>query len=270
MKYELVHTDWSGGRLHGLLSHPESRPSVGLAVHVHGTWGNFYGNDVVAEMGRAYNAHGYSFLAANFSGHDETAIHESFDDFPESLNSWLETTFTGGRLILQGHSLGALKILYLAATNRLGSTPLHGVLLLSVFDSVGFYRRESAPDAPLEQYLSELRDAEGDRAIVPESVFPHWQISAATLSSAVTAGGDWDQFPTRDGGIGLVGQLGVPTAVLLGSADFASVPGPERVHSLVQSANGVTSSLIAGAPHNFAGKEQEAGEFVSRWLAEIG
>ena len=270
MSYELVLADWAGGRLHGLLSHPSASERVGLAIHVHGTWGNFYGNDVVAELGRVYNEHGYSFLAANFSGHDENSIYEEFETFPASLVAWLDAVPVQGRLILQGHSLGALKILYLASSGRLKSIDPHAIFMLSVFDSVGFYERETRVNETLHAYLKTLVESAGDRVIVPETAFPHWQISASTLRAATTERGSWDQFPSRLGAVGALEALSVPTAVLIGSEDFASVPDPYAVSDLLGSMRHLRSALIDGAPHNFAGKEAEAARFLTEWLSAVG
>lgn len=271
MAYELVHTDVEGGRLHGLLSHPKRRRRRGLAIHVHGTWGNFYGNDVVAEIGRVYNERGYSFLAANFTGHDETAVFEEFETFPASLRSWISTVGVSGRLILQGHSLGALKLLYMHTTGVLKTLDPFAICFLSPFDSVAFYEREaSVVDGNVHAYAQRLVDTGGPRTLVPESVFSHWQISAATLLAATTVAGSWDQFQSRNGLTGAVGAICKRTAVLIGSSDFASFPDPPTAFRLLQSLPEVRSIMIEGAPHNFAGTEPEVCRFVARWLAEMG
>jgi pimeloyl-ACP methyl ester carboxylesterase len=156
------------------------------------------------------------------------------------------------------------------ATGELRRVDPFAIVILSPFDSVGFYEREVSLPGSLQDYLDEMLRAEGESAIVPPSVFPHWQVSAATLRAATTVAGPWDQFRSRDGRTDTVGSLGVPTAVVLGGSDFASVPDPAVVYELLRGDPSVRTALVEGAPHNFAGVEPQVARLLADWLKEIG
>lgn len=263
-KYELVTVEHDGGNLHGIVTGSGDK----LAIHVHGTWGNFYGNHFVGELAQTYVDRGYRYAALNFPGHDETAISERFEQFPPALSAWLNRLNAPDQFLLQGHSLGALKALYAMRTANHIAERVAALVLLAPFDVVEFYVRESGVDA------NELRDAatnlvqiDGPEARVPKYMSPYWDLSAQTLLDATTRGGDWDQFPSALGRVGSLGDSLPPVFFAIGSEDFAAVPTVAEVFSLGSSAPSVTGShLSAGAPHNFAGGEAGLVAKVADWL----
>lgn len=258
--WSLVDATSAGVRLHGLAMVP-TEPSS-LVIHVHGTWGNFYANSFVSAFADAYHEQGIAFAAVNFPGHDETAMNERLENFAPALDAWIEKLAVSRStpVVIQGHSLGALKCLSLVGSDGYHDQ-VRGLVALSPFDCVGFYSRESN--------LAELASLESDSEIVPESIFPHWLLRKSTLVELSTDGGDWDVFRSRRPESGVMrAAIPVPSLLVMGGSDFASVPSPR---ASFDSAREFFSSaeFIDDAPHGFDGFEVEAARVVSEWVRGI-
>jgi pimeloyl-ACP methyl ester carboxylesterase len=256
----------NGRDLHGITT----AGSDSLAIHVHGTWGNFYGNPFINATADLYNRLGYAFLSANFPGHDETAVSENFDDFTPALDAWVDTMDTNASIILQGHSLGALKILrYMRDTRARTVDRIQAIVLLAPFDVVAFYSGGKLETLP-EKRAATLRaiSEQGEAALVPASVFDTWQLSARTFLQLTESGGVADQFPSRVG-LAKVGHgIRCPILVAIGSEDFAAYPDATSVIEMLQGGNSVVATLIDGAPHNMAGRVPELCSAIERRLGE--
>lgn len=240
-----------------------------LAIHVHGTWGNFYENPFALGIAPSYLSAGYRYASINTPGHDGGSIDEDFDESIQAVGDWVDALKRPGdsRLILQGHSLGALKLMRLASTGKAASLSTSGLVLFSPFDLVAFYagvgdaieRKRSAAGAQ-----AELR---GESVILDTAIFDLWPIGVGTFLRATEVGGPWDIFPTRDGSVGELGSIGIPTLVVLGSADFAATG--DVADLLSDHAPSVDVQVIDGAPHNFAGYENELYSVVESFLQRL-
>ncbi|GIE78087.1 hypothetical protein Aph02nite_40370 [Actinoplanes philippinensis] len=260
VQFELVQLATSTGSLHGLVHHVEQ--PRGLALHIHGTWGNFYGNPFINPLASAYAELGYSFATVNVPGHDETAANERMDDFPPALAEWARLLNPQGPLILQGHSLGAIKIAYAHQQKKL-PPEVRAFVLLAPFDVVQFYSGPVGGVAGLNELIHDLADDDN----VPRSVFDMWPITVGTIRSATTQSGAWDQFPTRDDSAGsFVAENSLPMLVLVGGDDFAASPSPEAVINSFSASPAVTARVVPGAPHNFAGAEDAVVRHLKNWL----
>ena len=263
-KYDLVTARHGGRLLHGLLHRKPDHQ--GLVLHVHGTWGNFYGDPFVPWFAEVYDAAGLSFASVNFPGHDETAIDEKAQDSADAFPIWLDVLRRGQEpLVLQGHSLGAIKIAYLASARGLPPGTV-GLVLLAPFDSVAFNSRSTGGD--LTSLHSSLRTLIGSgQTLVPKNVFAYWPVSPQTLIELTTPGGPWDQFPTRNGEAGsALKSLQVPTLAIFGTEDFAVTPDPQAVVDIASSVPSVVGALVDRAPHSFAGQEPALMKIIAEWI----
>src|SRR4051794_29844677 len=113
--------------LQGLLYEPEG-PARAAVLHVHGMAGNFYENRFLDVFADVYTRAGLALLTVNPRGHDTIAdfplagggsrrvgsAYERFADCALDLEAWAtvlrERGF--GRIIVQGHSLGASKVVH--------------------------------------------------------------------------------------------------------------------------------------------------------------
>lgn len=262
-KWELASVDHEGSVLHGLIARSEG--AKGLLIHVHGTWGNFYGNAFISAVARRALLAGWSFATVNVPGHDETAMDESIAQFEPSIRAWLTHLNPEGLpVVLQGHSLGALKILdLLSRPESLEDLGVEATFLLSAFDCVGFYEREANLELAQELGL-------GVTSIVPDDVFPYWLLRWGALQRLSENGGEWDLFRSRlQGSAALLARdtLPVPAFFVIGSEDFAAVPSVESVVTAVrESAVFQSAVVVQGAPHGFNEREEDVASVVASWL----
>jgi len=268
LRFELLRLPRREEPLHGLLNAAsESRATV---IHIHGTWGNFYGNRFVSSLAEVYATRGISFASLNFPGHDETSMTERIQEFADALEAWISFLAPTGPIILQGHSLGASKIALTQLTDR-APRGFAGAVLLAPFDVVAFYAKALDPIvSPTTQPSRALESVANldDADLLPRERFDHWLLSAGTLRAALTDDA-WDQFPVRYGDPGrFLESISVPKLVLLGSEDSLSLPNPMEFLSVLSRGRETRAALIEGAPHNFAGFEDVVGGHVAAWLDE--
>lgn len=241
-----------------------------LALHIHGTGGNFYENTFALGLSNTYVDAGYSYASVNNPGHDLDMVTERFDDSLEAIVDWCNELDPHARIVLQGYSLGALKVM------RLMTHPdytefcerVDGIVLLAPFDVVGLY---GGPNIERRrEHAKEYRDQYGDDAIVPHSIFEPWPISVRTYLELSEAGSEFDLFPTRTllRDVGAIAKIKVPMLVILGSEDIYSIPTAKEVAESLEESH-VTTVLIEGAPHNFSGYENVLTESIAEFLSTV-
>lgn len=264
MLYELRYVEIEGQKYDGLFS--RGRSDLPVVMHLHGTAGNFYHNRFVAALGELYHSLGYGYLTINLPGYEAHARDEDFTASRAAISAWREA-IGAGRLILQGHSLGALKALdYLK--DGPGPAGIERLLLLSPFDIVAFYARAGAPDE-IEARRRELRAMAADKgggASVPKEMFDYWDMSIGTMLAMLEDDGPADRFPSRDpqSPVWRDWAPSMPALVIIGGDDFAAYPDPAAAIASVP--RSVPAALIDGAPHNFDGRTDTLRTVVSDWL----
>jgi pimeloyl-ACP methyl ester carboxylesterase len=266
VKWILRHLDLGSARLHGIETWPDQ--PRGLLIHLHGTWGNFYANSLVEEVAKAALSEGWGFASVNLPGHDETAMDESLEDSSTAVTQWIELLNPRGLpVVIQGHSLGALKAINFASNSpRIHALRVKSLFLLSAFDCVGFYLRETKIS---DKDFSAMPPGE----IVPESVFGYWLLRWAMLDRLTTVDGEWDLFRSRllnpDELLGSI-RLTIPAFFAIGSLDFAAVPSSSEVAATVRENRAFTEAVvIPDASHSFAGKETTLAANIARWLRTV-
>jgi pimeloyl-ACP methyl ester carboxylesterase len=102
------------------LWHPNAKPpaETTLIVMVHGSGGN-YARDPTSTLGRNLSAVGFAALAINTRQHDERRNTDNFFEVGRDIDAAVQTGKALGyhSIVLQGHSLGTLQVLFYAATN---------------------------------------------------------------------------------------------------------------------------------------------------------
>lgn len=267
MNYKLVETKYDGALYHGLFANP--RDCSDLVIHLHGTWGNFYENAFIDPLRETYTDLGFNYLTINIPGHDVNAVTESFTDFTGGLDAWIDAVADpDDDIILQGHSLGALKALYYLEENSGDYVDqISGLVLLSPFDVVAFYAGADEDEiAETQAYLEELIEREGPETEVPDEIFSDWAISAGTMKELTQPDGPCDMFPSRKSlASSAIDQVTVPTSVIIGGSDFAAYPDPTTVIERVDSIN-LDHYLIDDAPHAFDGEIDSLEAVIKDWF----
>lgn len=290
---------------------PESGPSPQLfapnplcLVHVHGWDGNFYENRFIdyaaAECGRL----GIGFISGNNRGHDYIAdilrsrtsqkskgksqkakltgrldyvqvggMYEKLADSVADIRAWIEFAFArgAGRIILQGHSHGAIKVANYLVTTR--DSRVCGLILLSPSDDIGLARKQLGERFSwVLSRAREMTNKGSGRKLLPEKDSPY-PVSAATFfdchnKDSITgmfniSRTDRRQFPE-------LAAVRVPVMLAVGTVDEAFVDRPHKyvddIRACMVNCPSFTGAVIEGAPHNYLGRERELAVVLRRWL----
>jgi pimeloyl-ACP methyl ester carboxylesterase len=255
----------------GMLFEPEPTPLDHLVIHLHGSLGNFYGNPFIDYFARFYPARGVAFLSVNNRGHDLGGITERFEDCLLDIESWLQFARKKGykRVLLQGHSLGALKATYYILSSTTTPLQIDGLILLSPFDLIAFYSKNDISTRSRRLEFARAVAVQNPDTILPLTFWDYWPISAGTFINLVGHGTVADLFPFRNHSSGsIVKRIQMPIFVAIGSDDFAAYPTPTECISQLEPVPAVTAELIEDAPHNFAGYEKDLLRKIATWLVQ--
>ena len=289
MLVELVRTVTRDGlRLDGAL-HACQSPGPGLvparetasaaAILLHGVAGNFYTSSTFEPLLLKLQEIGVAALSVNTRGHDSVfgasqgnirrrfgAAYESVDDCRHDVAAWIQFLKSRGygRIVLIGHSLGAIKAVYaqahepcaeVAAVVAISGPRLSCSAFMNAPESSTFF--ESFRTA--KQMVKEGR---GDELFTGKFPFP----------LLITASGYLDKYgpAERYNLLKFAGDLPCPALFVYGSKELASggiafagmpeallaLPGTERR----------TAEVVDGADHIYTGKSEELAGVVVGWL----
>lgn len=280
-----------GLELQGFLALPAGGHSDTSVLHVHGLAGNFYENRFVDDVADAVTSRGLNFLTVNNRGHDYISdfiveagdgtvgsvqiggIYEIFEDCLKDIAAWCGFLRSRGtkRIILQGHSHGALKVTYY--TCMADDPDIAGLVLLSPSDDFGC-QHERVGDA-VDEALATAKDmvARGaGRELMPAKYF-HYPVAARTYLDIFTPGSalgmfnlsgtDREQFAELE-------SVTVPVLALVGSVDEAFLGSPDEylgaLKARLRKAPVFEGHVIEGAPHNYQGFDAEVAKRIGGWL----
>jgi pimeloyl-ACP methyl ester carboxylesterase len=280
-----------GLELQGILAIPEGGPADTSVLHVHGLAGNFYENRFVDHVADAVTSCGLNFLTVNNRGHDYISdfiveegdgatgsvqiggIYEIFEDCLKDIAAW--TGFlrsrASKRIILEGHSHGALKVTYYSY--RADDPDIGGIVLLSPSDDFGG-QRERVGEA-FDEAVSvarEMVDRGAGRDLLPRTYF-HYPVSAQTfldIFSKDSALGMFNLSGTDRKHFAEIESIEVPVLAVVGSVDEAFL-GSSRAYldslkAHLKNAPSFEGRVIEGAPHNYQGFDSEVAGHIGRWL----
>jgi pimeloyl-ACP methyl ester carboxylesterase len=285
VKGELIRTQTSDGlELAGLLCEPAS-PSRGIAVlHLHGATSNFYRNHTPDELADRLMAAGFAFLTANTRGHDivtwvttrnlqRSALlgnaYEVFTDCLMDVRAWLDRLEQRGwgRVVLQGHSYGAMKAAYYLAQTQ--DPRVVALSLLSPADR-GHFDTLSGVQAVQQRAAALVAHGQPLQLVFFESGILGAQ---RILDSRNQVGTNVFNFADPAHPWTEIGSLRVPVFLLFGTErEVISVPPAQAlaiVREKVVNCPAFTGRVIAGAPHNYRGFEAEVAQAVVAWVSSI-
>jgi pimeloyl-ACP methyl ester carboxylesterase len=288
MKIDLVQTTTRDGvRLDGALQTPVSRSDAALPVDgcclVHGTGGSFYSSTLFDGLAPHLLAQGCAVLRINTRGHDlmstastarggkrQGAAYEVVDDCRHDLAAWLDwlRERVGQRLLLVGHSLGAVKCLY--ALSQEPCLPASWVIALSP-PRLSYSWFCTSPQGPefLATYTEAERQVEaGQPAALLDLKLP--------LPFVVAAGGYVEKYGPEERYNYLRWLAGVPCPMLItfGSIEvennMAFRGAPEALAELASLKGRLTCQTFPGGDHFYSGVRAELAAGMEAWLrAEV-
>jgi pimeloyl-ACP methyl ester carboxylesterase len=286
MLVELVRTTTADGlRLDGAFraappGQVRQRPAV---IVLHGVGGNFYSQGTFEPLLHKLHAAGYPTLTVNTRGHDSVfgaqlgnirkrlgAAYEIVDDCRQDIAAWIKLLGTRGqdRVILLGHSLGAIKAVYAQANDNHANVA--AVVAVSP-PRLSYTAFMNAPERnTFFESMSIARDLakEGadDELFTAKFPFP----LLITAASYIDKYGPAERYNILE----FTHLLGSPTLFVYGTKEltqggiaFAGLP--EAINKL--SAKALREVLtVEGADHFYSGVQEKLAETVTGWLAAKG
>lgn len=249
---------------------------------LHGTGSNFYGATVLAGMARSLSNAGYGVLRVNTRGHDGMFFaaangvrrtlgsgYEVVDECRYDIAAWIDFLLERHctRIVLMGHSLGALKAIYAQAYSP--HPAVAGIVAIS------------PPRLSHSHFLSmsrsELFQADFDRA---RRLFDdgrgHEMIEIRfPVSYAISAAGYIDKYgpEERYNVLRFVDRVECPMFFAYGTQELrphtAFYGVPEALEALRGGRNNLRCVVIAGADHNYVSGQLELYAHVEKWLRTL-
>jgi len=272
----LLYASTTDGLRHaGLVIRPDGEPRSLAVLWIHGFTGRFHEPHAIA-IGRALAGRGYTFVAGDNRGRDLGAIRypdadhpaptligagwELWDESPHDVDAWV-TLIAGlgfARVILLGHSFGALKAVYYQAQRQ--DPRVAGLVAAS--GPANAWQLDTALLAEAERMVAAGRG----RDLLPWdalwSVFP---ISAQTYLSYRRA--DLDIFGVARADPPL-GRIRCPLFAFYGT-DEQWVGGSQDLALIRRNASAAASvqtCMFEGADHVYTGQELPVASAVADWL----
>jgi len=281
-----------GLELQGLFVTPEGGATRSTVVHTHGLDGNFYENRFIDHVADACVDAGFNFITANNRGHDYISdfivessasrefsyrqiggIYELFEESVLDIGAWVDFARSRGstRIVIQGHSHGALKAVYYLTKGDLAG--VEGLVLLSPSDDFGKQRAALGDGfGPALELAGGLIKEGKELDLLPPGIF-HYPISARSyydifrpgspLALFNVSGTDRSEFPELAG-------VRVPVLMIVGSVEEAFLGDPagflEAAGKLMPDAPDFEGAVLYGAPHNYLGSDEEVGHKIGAWL----
>ncbi len=268
-------------RLHGFRidADGDRPPLADAAVIVHGLAGNFYSSPLLLEIAARLAGTGMEVVIGNTRGHDflnwtlragrtQTggAAVEDVDECRHDIRGWVNHLVRMGhkKILLVGHSLGAIKCLYAQAWAA--APEVVGIVAASPtrLNADQFLASPSAGifQATLDQARTLLEAGEGHRLIQVEFPFPTWMSAQAYLKKY----GRDNQFDW----FGYIDRIEVPAGILFGERELSENPAFDGLESQLQKIAAlhprITAMVIPEADHFYIGKMDSLCAQIELWL----
>lgn len=263
-----------------LILHGFFAPQAGdtAVLHIHGYEGNFYENHFTHVLSSAFQEKNITFLTTNNRGNgkdttfntidgNEKRIGANFELLSEAyldIDAWIKFLLDQGytNIILQGHSLGTIKVVrYLFEGSYTNS--IKKMILLAPFDKNGIAEHESDG-----QWITYLKEAEEKvKQGKGEEIIPKYFKDTLTMSYQNYASWYEDaelsrmfDFYDKSYDFPVLKKIAVPTKIIVGTKDPYFHPSnpehpEEAMNILLKNIPNSEGVLIEEAEHSFAPHE---------------
>lgn len=271
-----------GLKLDGALYLPAAGEQAPLPVDaflvLHGTGGNFYGSTLTAGLAPRMASWGAAVLAVNTRGHDlaymagtnrgrklQGSSHELVDECRFDIAAWTDWLQARGmpRIVLVGHSLGAVKALYAMAQDD--PPPVARVAALS---PPRLSHAHFSQSARAERFLAEHAQAEN---MVREGRGEATLDATVPLPYPITAASYVDKYGVEEryNILRFVDRVRAPVLFTFGTLELRSeaFAGLPEALAPAGGANPVRQvAVIGGADHVYTGVQLDLAARIESWL----
>lgn len=286
--FDLVRAETKDGLLlRGLyVAGDKNKPAV---IHIHGFQGDFYTQEFVKKIAEKLHENNTAFISVqnrgtgieselytNAPGYGRTggSSYELLEEAYIDIDAWIEFLVKEGyrEIILQGHSLGTMKITrYLIEGKH--KDKVKKLILLAPFDIM--WLLENATGRKWKEYLkiAEQKVKEGKgKEIIPEH-FLDAKMSYQTYVSHHSNNEFEYAFAFHDKNykFSLLNKTQIPVKVIVGDSDPFFHPSnlknpQEAIEILRKNIKNFEEALIKGAKHGYEGYEDQVADEVFKFL----
>ncbi len=282
-------TTSDGLRHQGIYAEPGVKKKKAV-LWVHGLSAAFYNDYELYEViASALNGNGWGFAIFNNRGHDLIAGIRKYDGTPPNgytyypggagsevfeecvfdVNAGIDFLVKKGfsEIILVGHSTGANKVCYYAATQK--NPHVVGVVLSGAMsDRLGHPESDKQIETHIHELKQKIKEGKGDELLFGYHFFP---ITPKRYLSLFESGSHEDTFDYGDLNPKMTSfsSIQLPLLVLLGGADeYADRPVEDitKVFDAHVTSPHYKSIIIPNALHKFHGKEPEVAESLVEFI----
>jgi len=276
----------------GIVSFPDRSTGTAL-VWVHGLSGKFYGDvPLLNGLSQRCTKRGMAFASFNSRGHDVIASLRKRD--PEKASGYTHITIGAGyevfeesvqdldavvshmvslgfpKVVLAGHSTGANKVCYYAATQH--DTRVAGVILAGpMSDRLGAQRDAPAYEKSLTMVQELVRSGKGNGLVTGIHWMPLTANRAFSLLAPDTAE-DVFTYGDTTNPLFVFSSVTCPMLLVLsGNDETADRPVAEiqKTFDACAQSSSYTSVVIPGADHGYSGKTDAFIKIVTDWVASV-
>lgn len=268
-------------RLNGFFIAPQPAPAgfADAAVIVHGLAGSFYGSTLLLEIASRLSRLGIAGLLGNTRGHDFLnwtlqggrtgtcgAAVEEIDECRFDIAGWSAFLTRQGyrRILLVGHSLGAIKSLYAQAHQPMAEVVGIAAVSPTRLNAEAFLASPSADifRKTLEGAQALMDAGQGDQLLQVEFPFPTW-ISARAYVAKYGNENRYDWYAWID-------RITVPTAMYFGERELSDNPAFARMGDelprLASLHRHLETAVISGADHFYIARSDALCQNIETWL----
>jgi dienelactone hydrolase len=272
-----------GVRLDGAFqtSAVSAMPAIGIDAFclIHGTGGSFYSSTLFDDLADRLLNLGCGVLRINTRGHDlmstaatthgprrQGAAYEVVSDCTHDLIAWVSWLRSKGcsRVVLAGHSLGAVKTLY-ALTHEPGFAVTGAIALSPPCLSHGTFTSSTQGATFIETYTQAEEHVQAGK---PDTLME----VKVPLPFVITAAGYVEKYgpEERYNYLRFLQRIPCPTLITLGEQEVAhnmAFQGvPEVLEHLPARPARLSVVTLAGADHFYSTAREALGNEVERWL----
>ncbi len=278
-------TTRDGVRLDGIFqeSAAENGTSpIDAACFLHGTGGNFYNSSLFEYLSQQFLKSGCSVLRVNTRGHDgmstavserggrrQGAAYEIVDDCRHDIAAWMEWLKQLGcqRIVLVGHSLGAVKSIY--ALSQEPDLPVSCLIALSPPRlSYSWFCQSDQKQTFLDTFQQAEQFVEnGQPGRLLEVSLP--------LPFVITAAGYVEKYgpEERYNFLRFVSGIKCPLLVTLGSVEMETNMAfrgtVEALRKVSPKPKRLAVETIRGADHFYTDVREDLGQVLDKWLRSV-
>jgi len=272
--------------LQGLFCEPKTKSKKAI-LHIHGLQGNFYENYFIDPISVKANKKGIGFLTVNqhgsgyrqdywFKDFSDTKMfggnYELFEECVLDIDAWINFLRSKGytEIFLQGHSLGALKVVYYQAKKE--NPLIKALILLAPADLFGLWKGTVGKkgDYFLKLAKKHISKKQGEK-IIPEKAVGY-PISAKTFYNfyGPKANTHIFDFYNPDFNYKLLKKINVPTLAVLGDKDNYTTKGKaeEYLKIIKNKMKDCDTKLLKNANHWYIRHEEKLAKSLIGWLKD--